>query len=85
MLKSFLFNRPDWFKHEGYWRLVQVLRIGIPAAGVLLGVGLALLDHKVQSGIGMIISSVAVLFGIHLAMYLIVWIIEGFKGGEKSS
>lgn len=28
MLKSFLFRRPDWFRHEGCWRLAQVLRLG---------------------------------------------------------
>jgi membrane protein YdbS with pleckstrin-like domain len=93
MLRNFLFKRPDWFKHEGYWRLAQVFRIG-PATAFLL-YGLICLVYTLfvplsGYGFGDQVAVVAVWLGvsvvslvsIHFLVRLIVWIREGFKEGD---
>jgi hypothetical protein len=90
MLRNFLFKRPDWFKHEGYWRLAQVFRIGPATAFLVFGVVcLAYVffiphrsfDFREQVAIGVVWlgASVVSLVSIHFLIRLIVWITEGFK------
>jgi hypothetical protein len=90
VLKNFLFKRPEWFKHEGYWRLAQVFRIGPSAFCFILGI-LAFFYtfimacsscRRDQFGYVMMwfAASISLLVAFHFLIRLIVWIIEGFKG-----
>ena len=91
MLRNFLFRRPDWFRHEGYWRLAQVLRLGpafiflaISVLGFTLsfymaGVG----DEDSNTAFGItaawLAGAIAYVIAMHWLLRLIVWITEGFK------
>lgn len=91
MFKSFLFKRPDWFKHEGYWRLAQVFRIGLSffvlAIGIFaLGAGVLLLMQGKIHGLEVMLiglvyfaGAVACVIVLHWLIRLIVWITDGFK------
>lgn len=95
MLRNFLFNRPDWFKHEGYWRLTQVLRLG--PTFVLLAISalcLALSFYKSGSGredglevfgfaVAWLAGAVVYVVAMHWLVRLVIWITEGFKQGGK--
>lgn len=92
LIKTFLFRRPAWFTHEGYWRLAQVLRLGPSGALLLLSlaacaVGLFLKDStdSLYIGLGYFAGAVAALVGMHLILRLAVWIIDGFNTPKKSS
>lgn len=96
MLKKFLFKRPDWFKHEGYWRLAQVLRLG-PASIFLafsvlfFGGWIFLIFTRSLEGENASLLALAWLAGavvyvtaMHWLIRLIVWITDGFKETGKS-
>ncbi|WP_223592408.1 hypothetical protein [Pseudomonas sp. A-R-19] len=90
MLIDFLFKRPGWFKHEGYWRLAQVLRLG-PALLLLIGAVISLvfifdggfkapyIGLSLLNSVGWFASAVVCLVVAHWLIRLIVWIIDGFK------
>lgn len=85
MVKKILFQRPAWFRHEGYWRIAQVVRLGPSAAlGLfgLLGLVVGLLraddDYSYEISINCFIGAIATFVTIHLMLRLIVWIIDGF-------
>jgi divalent metal cation (Fe/Co/Zn/Cd) transporter len=92
VLKSFLFKRPNWFKHEGYWRLAQVLRLGptfiFITFGVLFIAGSAYLaivgENPENSGLvfvtGWFTGAATYLVVIHWLIRVAVWVTEGFKG-----
>ncbi|WP_223508750.1 hypothetical protein [Pseudomonas sp. BF-RE-29] len=92
MLKDFLFKRPDWFKHEGYWRLAQVFRLG-PALLLLVGTVISLVFifdggfkapyvvGNLLNSAGWFASAVVCLVVAHWLIRLIAWIIDGFKSG----
>lgn len=95
MWKHFLFKRPDWFKHEGYWRLAQVFRLG-PAIIFVAISAFALAASFIKAGIGednsieifgiavaWFAGAVAYIVAIHWLIRLIVWIIDGFKESRK--
>lgn len=95
MLKSFLFKKPSWFKHEGYWRLAQVLRLGptfiFITFGVLFIAGSAYLAIAGRSpensglafAMGWFAGAVAYFAAMHWLIRLAVWITEGFNGHAK--
>ena len=114
MLKDFLFKRPDWFRHEGSWRLAQVFRLGPTFIFVIISL-IAVVSTTVmfflsatetastvstgslyppanqaeRYGLAFLISmawfagGVAYFTVAHWLLRLIVWITDGFKGGEK--
>jgi len=88
MLKSFLFKRPSWFRHEGYWRLAQVFRLApsifLFSCGVIcLGVGVYIPDgiYILRLSGALIAAAIGFLVLVHLFLRLIVWIVDGFKAG----
>jgi membrane protein YdbS with pleckstrin-like domain len=90
MLKNFLFKRPDWFKHEGYWRLAQVFRLGLAAmflvfAVVSLGAGVVAYRSSGFFELGFVwaVTAVCSVVAVHWLLRLIVWVIEGFRGEVK--
>lgn len=95
MLKNFLFTRPDWFRHEGYWRLAQVLRLG-PTFTFLAISALFFAVSFYKAGIGdddltdafgfavaWLAGAVVYVVAMHWLVRLIVWVKEGFKEGIK--
>lgn len=85
MVKKILFQRPAWFRHEGYWRIAQVLRLGPSVALALfglLGLVVGLLDsdkdYSYEVAINSLIGAVVIFVTTHLMLRLIVWIIDGF-------
>jgi hypothetical protein len=92
MLKNFLFNRPKWFTHEGYWRLAQVIRLG-PFYGLLVTSGVLFIAAIFQEnnfdtllGGAFAAGGAVVLLGsAHLLLKLIVWIADGFQATRKTS
>ena len=93
-MKNFLFKRPDWFKHEGYWRLAQIFRIGPSAFCFILGVVAFFYMFVMacracqgdQFGYVMLWFGASAGFFVvaHFLIRLIVWIIEGFKDSGKA-
>lgn len=80
-LKEFLFQRPDWFPHEGYWRLSQVLRIGVPSILLFLAVIFLFSPSDSERVIGPIVFTCAAVISvvaIHLALRVGVWVMHGF-------
>jgi len=87
---SFIFKRPAWFKHEGYWRLAQVLRLG-PAATFLafsvasLGIGVFFARGFFELSLGWLAGSLASFVTVHWLLRLIAWIADGFKSRDKAA
>lgn len=88
MLKKILFQRPTWFRHEGFWRIAQVMRLGPPAALSLFGIlvlGAGLVDwnergsEALDMALGSFVGAIAIFVLVHLALRLIAWIIDGFR------
>ena len=91
MIKRFLFKRPTWFTHEGYWRLAQVVRLG-PFVCLMLYAVVALIASLIYRGSSAALFSLnafggglALLVATHLLLRLIVWIVEGFHAAKKSA
>lgn len=85
MIKKILLQRPAWFRHEGYWRIAQVVRLGPSAALALFGLVVLVAglldsgkDHSYEVAINSLIGAVVIFITIHLVLRLIVWIIDGF-------
>ena len=97
MLKSFLFKRPDWFRHEGYWRLAQVLRLGptfafLAFSGLFFCGWIFLIFSGELAGenasilaLAWFAGAVAYIIALHWLIRLIVWITDGFKESRKQS
>lgn len=90
-MKEFLFIRPTWFRHEGWWRLVQVVRLGPPFALLVLGVGIIGLhllgsnDYEWLTEVAIcFIGAPVVLTIAHVALKLICWIFDGFLAEKKT-
>ena len=95
MLKNFFFKRPNWFRHEGYWRLAQVLRVG-PSIFFLLIALLCLavipfiaddardVRDRLEISLGFFAASVASFVIAHWLIRLVAWIADGFKEAGKS-
>jgi hypothetical protein len=84
MLKEFLFRRPSWFQHEGFWRLAQVARLGIPC-GVALLYAFVFFVYGLNKPIyfvgvvAAIAAGFVLLLIIHGLLRIAVWIADGFK------
>ncbi|WP_150816570.1 hypothetical protein [Pseudomonas fluorescens] len=97
MLKQFLFKRPDWFKHEGYWRLAQVLRLGptftfLAFSVIFFGGWIFMISNGEREGenasviaLAWLAGAVAYIVAMHWLVRLVVWIAEGFKSGSKAA
>lgn len=95
MLKNYLFKRPEWFKHEGYWRLAQVFRIGPTFIFLAISVFCAgaiivflwqgrVAGDAAELALSWFAGAVAYVVVMHWLIRLIVWITDGFKEAGKS-
>lgn len=74
---GFLFVRPRWFPHEGFWRLIQVFRLG--SAAVFLALSVMAFFFGGDLAPGFAAAAIACLIGPILALRLLMWVIRGFN------
>jgi hypothetical protein len=84
-------NKPRWLPNEGYWRILQILRMVAFVPPALIGVALlAFIDvdsEKIISrllvGMFFLVLSVAAFLAVHGVAWMLVWVIEGFSESKK--
>jgi len=74
---GFLFVRPRWFPHEGFWRLIQVFRLGSAAVFIAFSALAFIFGGDLSSAFAA--AGIACLIGPILALRLLMWVIRGFK------
>ena len=74
---GFLLMRPQGFLHEGFWRLIQVFRLGSAAVFFAFSVMAFIFGGDLAPVFG--IAAIACLIGLILAFRLLMWVIRGFK------
>lgn len=74
---GFLFMRPQWFPHEGFWRLIQVFRLG--SAAVLSAFSAMAFIFGGDLTPAFAAAAIACLIGPVLVLRLLMWVIRGFK------
>ncbi len=83
---NMLMNRPGWLKHEGYWRILVVVRflLFVPIvlwAGACIVFGV--MAGKLVEGMGYCVMGVALAFSIIFILNLLLrtvgWVVSGFK------
>ena len=96
-LKRFISKRPDWFKRERGWRLAQVLRLGptvvflvfagFGAGKTALSVLMGLFEEvPTAAGVTLVwtVGAAAYVIAMHWLLRWVVWIVDGFKSGDKA-
>jgi len=81
------FNRPHWLEHEGAWRVLQTLRLGVPV--LMIGwLAIVTANMRVPDWNGFWVVTLVLVptgfLGIHYAFRLIKWILAGFSGTSGS-
>ncbi len=86
-------KKPHWLPNEGYWRILQILRMValVPLAVfgiVCFGVAIAEHDRHFNDFIAMgslcLAGGVAAFVAVHGIAWMIVWVIAGFSETKKS-
>ena len=89
-------KKPQWLPNEGYWRILQILRMlaFLPLAVfglVCLGAGLTMLTERYSNsndmfamGLLCLAGGVAAFVAVHGIAWMIVWVIAGFSEAKKS-
>lgn len=78
---GFLLARPQWFPHEGFWRLIQVFRLGSAAVFFAFSVMAFIFGGDLAPVFG--IAAIACLIVPILALRLLMWVIQGFKPQQQ--
>ena len=86
-------KKPQWLSNEGYWRILQILRmvafIPLALAGIVC-FGAAIIEHDRHFneifGLGLLwlALSVAGFVAVHGIAWMIVWVKAGFSETKKS-
>lgn len=74
---GFLLTRPEWFPHEGFWRLIQVFRLS--SAAVFIAFSAMAFIYGGDLAPAFAAAAIACLIGPILALRLLMWVIRGFK------
>ncbi len=74
---SFLFVKPQWFPHEGFWRLIQVFRLG--SASVFIAFSAMAFIFGGDLAPAFAAAAIACLIGPILVLRILMWVIRGFK------
>lgn len=74
---GFLLTRPEWFPHEGFWRLIQVFRLS--SAAVFIAFSAMAFVYGGDLAPAFAAAAIACLIGPILALRLLMWVIRGFK------
>lgn len=74
---GFLLMRPQWFPHEGFWRLIQVFRLGSAAVFIAFSAMAFIFGGDLAPAFAA--AAIACLIGPVLVLRLLMWVIRGFK------
>lgn len=74
---GFLLARPQWFPHEGFWRLFQVFRLGSAAVFIAFSAMAFIFGGDLAPAFAA--AGIACLIGPILVLRLLMWVIRGFK------
>jgi ABC-type sulfate transport system permease component len=85
-------KKPRWLPNEGYWRILQILRMAALVPPALIGVALlATIDvdsgkiiSPLGAGLFFLALGVAAFMAVHGIAWMLVWVIEGFSDSKKS-
>ena len=85
-------KKPHWLPNEGYWRILQILRMVafVPLAlfGIALLAAIVFDSGKIISLLGagllFLALSVAAFVAVHGIAWMLVWVIAGFSETKKS-
>lgn len=69
---GFLLMRPQWFPHEGFWRLIQVFRLGSAAVFVAFSAMAFIFGGDLAPAFAA--AAIACLIGPILALRLLMWV-----------
>lgn len=91
-LIALLKKKPHWLASEGYWRLLQILRMAVFVPLACLGILTMVLsiagsnfnDIVFGAGLLYLVAGVAAFITLHGSAWLIVWVVTGFSKTEKS-
>ena len=85
-VKSMFINRPHWCQHEGYWRLLVVVRflLFIPTMlWAVMCIWFGIMAGDLLSGLGYCLLGTALAFCLVLLFNFLVgvvgWVVSGFK------
>ena len=74
---GFLLMTPQWFPHEGFWRFIQVFRLGSAAVFIAFSAMAFIFDGDLAPAFAA--AAITCLIGPILALRLLMWVIQGFK------
>ena len=86
-------KKPHWLPNEGYWRILQILRMVAFVPLALTGIcvlGAAIFEDTYHRGdlfgfgLFFLAMSVATFVAVHGIAWMIVWVIAGFSETKKS-
>lgn len=91
-LLALLKKKPHWLANEGYWRILQILRMVAFVPPALAGIAflIAAIFNGFRSvdiygsGLLCLAVSVAAFVAVHGIAWMIVWVIAGFSETKKS-
>lgn len=82
------FGKPAWLRHEGVWRLLQTLRLGLPMVfAVIVLVATAEQRQPDWEGYFLLVAlGVPIIFVVvHFSFWLVRWIIGGFFSEKRKA
>lgn len=85
-------KKPHWLPNEGYWRILQILRMVAFVPLALFGIGLLAaivfdsgkIISLLGAGLLFLALSVAAFVAVHGIAWMLVWVIAGFSETKKS-
>ncbi|MFA1240976.1 hypothetical protein ACCC84_21950 [Serratia odorifera] len=87
---SMFMNRPSWFNHEGYWRILVIVRFLLFVPILLWGSILAVRGiyntvtdsyigvEWIYAGIFLIVTSFVLVILLNLLLRVVGWVVAGF-------
>ena len=71
-------EKPQWLSNEGFWRILQILRILAASPFVFLMVVLPLENGGADDFLVMFALAIAAFFGMHAVAWAFFWVRAGF-------
>lgn len=82
-------KKPQWLANEGYWRILQILRVMAAAPLAIVGIGELVTPpfkyHYTIEGLLFLALSVAAFFAVHSIAWAVVWVKKGFSEAKENS
>lgn len=83
-------TKPLWLANEGYWRILQILRVVATIPGIILLIVLCMesFGRSLINYLPYYFLVLAIIFGsflgVHLIAWVIAWVVAGFSDTKKS-